>query len=68
MQIGFAHDILVVKTFPGEKGRDVFRGPRPDAVLGTPQRSRGRPPGGVDVSADDERGGDGWWEFRDGEQ
>ena len=64
----------------GEKSRhskNVFRGgPRPDAVLGTPQRSRrrGRPKPhcwGVDVSAaddddDDERErGDGWWEFRD---
>ena len=51
--------------------RDVFRGPRPDAVLGTPRRPPGG--GGVDVSADDddERRGDGdgdgwwWWEFRD---
>ena len=52
--------------FPIVVERDVFRGPRPDAVLGTPRRPPGR--AGVDVSADDdERRGNGWWwwEFRD---
>ena len=71
--IGNNGDVLASHhLFPIVVERDVFRGPRPDAVLGTPRR---RPSGrsGVDVVSaddDDERrggGGDGWWwwEFRD---
>ena len=65
--IGNNGDVLASHhLFPIIRERDVFRGPRPDAVLGTPRRPSGR--GGVDVSADDdERRGNGWWwwEFRD---
>ena len=72
--IGNNGDVLASHhLFPIIRERDVFRGPRPDAVLGTPRRPKPGGGFGVDVSADDddERRGDGdgdgwwWWEFRD---